>query len=473
MLRNQISEADATYHDPLLGVNLRDGEQDLKNGEARLMQNAEYYGGVRIRRGSTRLNATTLGAYKILAGTKYYYGGASPQNKRLIAYNNRISTITDAGGETILTSGMTPGLATFMTTWSITDSVYISNGTDVLRKYDGTTFSTVTGTNVPVARTRVIPVIDRLLAITTNGIERSDPRSDSVWSSNSSWATLRPQTPGLFTALHPYTLRGTDALYNGAIAFQERSHYLITGTDYGSSVIAGTAPAGEDVSIQQLDGTVGTNSPNSVCTVPGIGMFWFTTDLNVYWLPEGMLMGRFVGDKIQSTNTTVGIESAYKGALGEVWMAYFDHMLMLSIPIGANPYASHQWWMDMRSLRNNPERGPVWYGPMIGQTITRAWVENQQGDNKIVGGEGDAAKGAFVYEMRVPGAFTDAQGSVTTPITLIYQTNFKDFGVPSREKYIQSVHMDLNQFTGTATLDLLDLDGTIASNLPITEVGDV
>jgi hypothetical protein len=434
------------------------------------MQNCEYYGGIRIRRGSQRINTSSLGAFKVLGGGKHYYGGASPQGKRLIAYNNRISVISDAGAETILTSGMTAGLNTYFKTWSIQDSSYISNGTDTLRKYDGTTFSTVAGTNIPVPRTAVVPVVDRLLAITANGIERTSPRVDTTWSANSGWATFRPQHPGLFTALHPYTLRGTDTLYSGAIAFQERAHYLITGTDYGTDASAGTASAGEDSAIQLLDPSVGTASPDSVVTVPGIGMFWFTTDLNVYWLPEGTLSGRFVGDKLQSTVSTTGIEAAYTGALTQVWMAYFDHMLMLSIPTGTNQYASEQWWMDIRSLRNNPDRGPVWYGPMSGQTVGRTWVENQQGDNKVMGGEGNSATGVFVYQMRVPALFTDAIGTVNTEISMVYQTIFKSFGTPSREKYVQAVHLDLNTFTGTATIDLLDLDGVLASGVAVNVV---
>ena len=473
MLRNQISEEDASYGDPTLGVNLRDGEQDLRANESRLMQNAEYYGGIRMRRGSIRFNTTSLGAFSILGGTKFYYGGVSPLSKRLIAYNNRVSVIADNGGETILTSAQTANLPTFFATWSITSKVYVTNGTDTLRSYDGTTWANVVGTNIPVVRARAVPVLDRILAITSNGIERTSPRDPTVWSANSSWATLRPQHPGLFTALYPYTLRGVDALYTGAIAFQERAHYLITGTDYGTDASAVSASSGENVSIQLLDPVVGTASPDSVCSVPGIGLFWFTTDLNVYWLPEGTLTGRFVGDKIQSTGTTAGIESVNKSQLANVWMAYFDHMLVLSVPVGTDTFSSTQWWMDIRSLRTYPERGPVWYGPMTGQTINRVWVENQQGDNKLVGGEGDSTKGAFVYQLRAPSVFTDATGVTDTAITLTYQTNFKDFGVPSREKYIQAVHMDLNQFSGTATLDLLSLDGTIVSGLSIDQVTNV
>lgn len=463
MLRNQIGEKEATYEDPIMGVNLRAGNEGLQPGEARLMQNIIYRGGTRLRTGAARINGSSYGAFPITGGTKYYFGGASPAKERLISYSNRISSIDDLGAEAILTTGMADNFMTYFRTWPITDSVYISNGVDTLRKYDGNTltFSTIGGTNPPVIRGRAVTVLDRMLGITTDGIERTDPRVDNVWSKNSSWATLRPQTPGLFTAIHPTSIKGTDTIYPGALAFQERSFYLITGTDYGDDVTQATASQGENVSIQLIDPNVGTSSPNAICTVPGLGTFWFTTDLNVYWIPEGSLYGIYIGDKLQSTVSTAGIESTNKSALDKVWMEYFDNYLMLGIPLATNIYASEQWWLDVRMLRGN-NATPVWYGPMDTQHITTAWVENQQGDNAILGGEGDVAREAFVYQMRVPGKFTDDFGASDVAVSGIYHTYFKDFGSPSREKYVQAVHFDINEYVGDVTVDLKTLTEDLA-----------
>ncbi len=468
-LRRQYSETQSTYADPILGVHLRESEENLREGEARLMANCEYYGGVRIRRGSQRINSEgTTNA--IQGGGIHYFGGPTPQKARLVIFGDVFYTSADDGTFGGLYTATTPGRQTYFVTWSITDNCYISNGADPILFYNGTFINPVVGTNIPIARASVVPILDRLMAITTNGIERSNPRNETAWSQDSSWATFRPSRPGLFTALHPYNLRGTDTFYSGAIALQERAYYLITGTNYGDDVTALTAPLEEDGSIQLIDPTVGTASPRSVCTVPGIGMFWFTADLNVFWLPEGSLAGRYVGDRIQSTVATPGLESTYTGALEHVWMEYFDHMLCLGIPTGLNQYTTTQWWMDMRSLRDHPDRGPVWYGPMTGQSLACTWVENQQGDNRMMAGEGDINRGSFIYQIRVPSRFTDAQGITDTPITMTYQTNFKSMGSPSREKYVQAIQYDLNSFAGTATVDLLDLDGTLASGLPIDEV---
>lgn len=473
-LRGQVSERRATWADPVLGINLFNSEEDLKSGEARLMTNCVYRSGIRMRNGNTRITSSAVAAsLRVRGGHRYYYGGSTPQKKRLIAYGTKVSVISDVGGETVLTSGMTNDLDTYFRTWTITDKVYIANGTDTLRSYDGTTFATVTGTAIPVARARPAPILDRLFAITTNGIERTNPRVDNVWSTNSSWATFRPSQVGLFTALHPFTLRGTDTIYTGALAFQANAYYLITGTDFGSDVTSGTASTGENGSIQLLDPNVGTSSPDSVVTIPGVGIFWFTSDLNVYWVPEGSLRGQYVGDKIRSTGSTTGIESTNKSALSQVQMEYFDRYLILSVPTGSNTYPDTQFWLDLYEVtRADKERTvtAVWYGPMTGQTVGRLWREDQQGELTLRGGEGNPTTGVFVYNMMEPGRFRDAVGTSDNNMSMTYQTPFEDFGSFSREKYIRSVDLELRNFSGTPTVDLLDLDGTIISGVSIAAV---
>ena len=476
-LRRQISESRASYPDPIGGINLRSSEQDLRPGEARLMQNMIYDGGTRSRLGSGRITSSTLDATKRIRGLyKFYYGGANPTGKRLVAYDTNISVIADNGTETSLNTGMTSDLDTYFSTWTITDKVYISNNTDTLREYDGTTFATVSGTAIPIARGPVCPILDRLMAITVNGIERTDPRDPTIWSTNSGWATLRPQQPGLFTVLHPATLKGTDSLYPGALAFQSNAYYLITGTDFGDDVTSATASSGEDAAIQLIDPRVGTSSPYSVVTVPGVGVFWFTSELNVYMIPEGGLIGRFVGDKLISNGTTDGIENINKSALSQVWMVHYNRYLILGVPMGSNNYPSTQFWLDLRSLDSVPssmervDAGIVWYGPMTGQTVGRAFAELQTGDRRLTGGEGNAATGAFVYELQKASTYTDAIGTTDTNIDCKYQTYFADFGAPTREKYVTSVHYDLQIPSGTALTNIYDLDGLVQSNITIEEV---
>jgi len=478
-LRNQVPEQLATYEDPVLGINLRASEEDLivrlrgvRGGEARLMQNMIYDGGTRSRFGSSRITPVQIAATRrVRGGHKFYFGGVNPTSRRLIAYSNNISHISDGGNETVLTSGMTNDLDTHFNTWSITDKVYIGNITDTLRSWDGTTFATVSGTNIPVARTGTINVLDRMMCITANGIERTNPRVDNVWSSNSAWATFRPARPGLFTAIHPFNVRGADTFYHGAIALQAQGYYVITGTNYGDDVTSITRPVEEDSAILLLDPNVGTSSPYSVATVPGVGIFWFTSDLNVYLLPEGSLVGGYVGDKLQSHVSTLGIESTNTAALGQVWMTYFDRYLMLGIPMGSDTFSSVQFWLDVRSMIQHPERGPVWYGPMVGQFLSRCWSETQNGEFRLSGGEGNPSTGVFVYSLRVPARFTDAVGAVDNNISCIYQTPFADFGAASRLKYVRAINLDLQLATAsTPTVSVYDLDGLVESGLTVEAV---
>jgi hypothetical protein len=427
-----------------------------------------------MRNGSSRITPTALAAsFRIRGGHRFYYGGSTPLKKRLIAYDTKISVVSDVGVETVLTSGMTSDQDTYFTTWSITDKVYVSNSADVLRSYDGTTFATVTGTAIPTPRARVAPILDRLFAITSDGIERSDARDDSVWSTNSSWATFRPSQVGLFTAIHPFTMTGSDTFYTGGLAFQANAYYLITGTDFGSDVTSATASNGEDGSIRMLDPNVGTSSPGSVVTVPGVGIFWFTSDLNVYWIPEGQLHGKYVGDKLRSNGSTSGIEFTNKAQLSQVQMTFFDRFLILTIPTGNTTYPSTQFWLDLYEFTRadkTREDTAIWYGPMTGQTVGRFWREDQQGELTLRGGEGNPSTGIFVYNMDEPQLFTDAVGLTDTAITMIYQTYFKDFGAFSREKYLRSLNFLIRNFEGSPTVSLLDIDRTIVSGVAIEEI---
>lgn len=473
MLRKQIPEEFATWEDPILGINLFDAQEDLKPGEAITMQNCVYRGGIAMRRGSTRITSTLMANRRVRGGHKYYFGGTLPGKERLVAFNTRISKITDGGVETILYDLQTTDLNTYFTTWTITDKVYISNGTDPLLFYDGFTMAPLAGTNIPNPRARVAPILDRLFAITLNGIERTDPRDDSIWSNDSPWATFRPSEVGLFTALHSFTMRGTDTIYPGAFAFQANAYYLISGTDFGSDVTSLTASEGENGSIQLLNNTVGTSSPNSIVTVPGVGIFWFTTDLNVFWVPEGSLSGQYVGDKLRSNSSTIGIESVNKAALANVWMTHFDRYLVLGVPMGSSTWPTTQFWGDLYEITRADKTKPVstvWYGPMTGQTVGVVWREDQQGELKLVGGEGNPDTGVFIYNLMEPGRYKDAVGLDDNEIDVVYQTYFKDFGAHSREKYIRSVNFDLRNVSGTPEMDLLDVDGSIIGGVPINVI---
>ena len=59
-IRGRIHDSQANYPDPILGINLRDSVADVQRGQAVLMKNCVYDGGVVTRLGSKRLNATAF-----------------------------------------------------------------------------------------------------------------------------------------------------------------------------------------------------------------------------------------------------------------------------------------------------------------------------------------------------------------------------------------------------------------------------
>lgn len=426
MLRRQVPNKYAELPHPVEGVNLRDAPHTLRQTEAVLMQNCYYDGGIRPIAGTAYLTGSALAsATRVRGGARVYWATAGRSLKRLVAYSTKISDISDAGSETVIDSGMTADLETFFTTWSITDKVYITNATDTLRSYDNTTFATVTGTAIPVAKGNgVVAVLDRLFAITTNGIERTNPRVDNVWSTNSSWATFRPVKPGIFTALYPFSLKEGGTVADGALAFQSNAYYLLYGTNYGSDVTAASAPANLDAFFKLLDPTIGTSSPRSICHVPGVGIFWVTSDLNVYHLPAGSMTGFFVGDKLRATWRTTGLENANKNALDQIQIIYFDHKLILRFPNGNSTYNDREFWLDLRYRLSAESTQPVWYGPHNVTTMGVLWREDQSGELALKGGEGNASAGAYIYKAYQPDLASHTVGAASVYPTMQYQSPY-------------------------------------------------
>ena len=469
MLRTRLLEPDVFFPDPELGINLRAADQDLKPGEARWMRNCEFIDGTRTRLGSVGLTPAALGSDPVKGGHKFYYATGSSQ--RLIAYGSKIVVLSDVGEETVLSSSMTPGADVHFTTWKTTDKVYVANGIDKLYEYDGLTWqsvdSLVGAQNVPNGCKMVVPVLDRLMAVTEAGyIERSSPLAAHKWSNDSSWATFRPLLGGPFTAIHPHTLRSTQGdLYPGLLATQANALYMITGTNYGSDATAGTASAGEDGAIKLIDPRIGTSSPYSLCTVPGVGVFGVSSDLNVWWLPFGEASPRIIGDKLRASSDVgiEGLESANIAQLGQIWMQYFDRRLILGFPTGASSYCSMYFYLDMRSFVEHPDRGPVWNGPHTGFTTSRCWAENQFSENALLAGEGNPDTGTFVYRL-MQNVEHDTVGTEQIDISYDYKTFYNPFGSPRREKYSPGIRFS-GKYDTPPLISLHDLDSTIVTGL--------
>ena len=479
-LRGKLLDEQAYYPDPILGIDLRLSLEDLGPGYALLLQNCVWDGGVKGRYGSELVIQTTQGAFRGLAGHRLYYQTTS--KARLAAWNQHIFTVSDTGALSTLTSGLTKDKDGQFETWSITDTAYYCNEAEPLLKIDSTlTLATVTGTNVPNSPKMVKPFVDRLFAIQDAVVVTSDPRVDTTWApTTSSWAAYRPVgSGGRPTAIHLHSLTGQqgDPLAQ-LLIFQSGSVSALTGTDFGSSVVSASPPTGYDAQLRLLDPSIGTESPYSVVTVPGLGTFWFTQGNNVAWLPFNEATPRLIGDRLVSLSRSDvnGIEQVNTTSRSQVVMRYHDRYLKLFIPINAT-YPNVQYWLDVRALQNdlngqnNPRRGFVWYGPMTQQTINRAWLEDRNGDaDDLLALEGNSMTGLYLYRLNVKNLFEDLIGSVSTGITPRYRTFYHSFGVPSLEKQIPLVRVDGQGNVAGMTLSVDDLhsDDSV-SGLSITK----
>lgn len=480
MLRNKLRFKTPAYPDPIYGVDLRAAYDDIAPGFARLTQNCYYDGGLRERNGSTRLTTSSLGAFGGRGGYKFYYGTTG---KRLIAYSTKISVVSDGGAETVLTSGMTSDLDTYFQGWAIDATCYISNGTDTLRSYDGTTFATVTGTNIPTGF-MVTPFVDRLFCIQGSVVVMTNPRVANVWSpTTSTWAAFRP-TGGVAkpTALwlHSTTGQQGDPLAQ-LLVFQASAVSAITGTSFDADVTAATNTTAFDGALTLLDANVGTISPKSITTVPGLGTFWVTQDARVAWLRfggnpyqvGGSHQAVIVSDRIFSNRSGVnGINNVNFARLDQVRMIYHDRKLKLFFPIIGDTYTTTQYWLDVRVLLEHPDYGYVWNGPMLGQSLRDVWVENQSGDtDTLYATEGNSVTGLFVYTLNVANTWTDAVGTADNDVVYTNHTLFHGFGAEGRQKLITELQMGVRGSVQNATVTLRDLHGgAVATGLLIKDV---
>jgi hypothetical protein len=107
---------------------------------------------------------------------------------------------------------------------------------------------------------------------------------------------------------------------------------------------------------------------------------------------------------------------------------------------------------------------------MNGRTLSRVWSETANGENNLQGGEGNSANGAYIYTLHQLGIYKDAVGAADNNINVIYQTFFNDYGWPNRRKYVRNIELDHNNYTGTATVDIVDISGNVATSLPINAI---
>lgn len=477
MLRKRLPDETAAYPDPVIGVNLRDSLEDLKPGEAEQLANCYYDGGLRTRFGMSNLTLVSQGSFLGRGGGRVYPQTATPF--RLVAFDTKIMTVSDAGVYGTVTNTMTSDQDTHVQTWSITDKTYVCNQSNVLCSIDSSqAFATVTGVNIPASPTMAVPFLDRLFAIQGGGVYTSNPRVDSVWSPNSStWATYRPSGgSGPPTAIHLHSVTGNISPLSQLLIFQQNSLMALTGNDFGNDVTLASPPGTWDAQLTLLSPRLGTSSPYSICTVPGVGTFWVTQDLNVAWLNFNSPTPILIADKLFSNRSDIsGLNNANRSQLKEIRMKYHDRKLKLFLPLSSNAFSTVQYWLDIRQLQAIPglqDKAQVsWSGPHTGQSLSALWVEAESTDAEVlVACEGNTAVGMYVYKLNAANAFTDYSGLSTANVVSTYKSFYHNFGAPSYEKWIPLVRVDASGSLETSTVTLKDLHGNVTGGLSILKL---
>src|SRR6266550_1460469 len=136
MLRGKYPDKASEITMPILGVNLRDPQQLLADGECVKLSHCYYDGAVKSIPGTRAITPSALHASTRLTGGHRFYKRDGTK-KRLVAYGTTISDIDDAGIETRLTATATATATMLFSTWPISDRAYGANGSDNPYYYDG------------------------------------------------------------------------------------------------------------------------------------------------------------------------------------------------------------------------------------------------------------------------------------------------------------------------------------------------
>ncbi len=257
-----------------------------------------------------------------------------------------------------------------------------------------------------------------------------------------------------------------------------------TGTDFGSDVTQATPPTTWDAQLTLLTPNLGTKSPYSIVTVPGVGTFWFTQDANVAWMSFNSSVPALIADKLFSNrNDILGTNNVNFAQIGQVRMKYHDRKLKLFLPMGSSAYSTVQYWLDIRQLQSIPSLADKaklsWSGPHTGQSLSAMWNEDAGGDNNVLyATEGQSAVGMFIYLLNDSTTFNDVTGMTSAAVASDYRSFYSTFaggnilgstGGSTYQKWVPEVLFDASGYLQNATVTLKDLHGFSVGGLSILD----
>jgi len=450
----------AEYPMPRLGVNLRKNVTTLDKEECLKAQNLIWADGMAKRGGQDLITSTEVVADKPVKGLHRYY--KTDGTKQLLAAAGTTVKYLDGSSWTNVVTGLTDEQEVHMSTWGGLDKVYISNGTDELYSWDGSSAVTLSGGTLPSSVIQTLPYQDRLLSIdNTNpgGLGWSDSFSDAAadWVPPATTEVI-PDTQ-LFGMINHSLNNTTAGIETQVLLAGANGMHLFSGTDLRTPATTG------DYTIYTLGIDVGCESPRTMAWTPK-GTMWLGIDKQVYILPFDSATPIAVGSKVQSAQGDItGIDNIPAGQLTNASAVYHDGFYKLSITKSGGSYNTEQWWLDITRLQIDADGhfGP-WYGPMIGQSIGPMITLTGTGDiGQHYAGEGQD-KG-YVYEISKDTTRSDitvSDGSANA-ITCSIKTYYNPLNNHSFRKQIDMIEAEFLDTDDSVSVSFNDITGLLKS----------
>src|SRR5512139_436238 len=290
-----IKDADTAvfeYPTSRLGVNLGKNIVELSPEECIQSQNLVWRNGMVKRGGQSLVTSTEVVTGKKVLGVHRFY--KSDGTKQLLAACDTTVKYLNGASWTSAITGLTTGLPTNMVTWGALNKVYICNGTDAMRSWDGSSAATITiSDGVP---TQALPYQDRLLTIIGGQLTWSDSFSDTAgnWEAGSSCG-IRPDTK-LYGMCYHSVANETAGYDTKVLLAGSNGMYLF----YGKVLTPPYSRAGADFALFPIAATVGCCSPKTMCWTPK-GTMWLGVDKQIYLLPFNSTSPIVVSSKLRSS----------------------------------------------------------------------------------------------------------------------------------------------------------------------------
>lgn len=423
------------------GVDLYHDLTQIRPERSPKTQNCYYRDGMIQRLGMSKLTSTEVAAGKAVKSLhRFYYGTSSKQ--LLVASGTTVKKYDDTSAWDNIATGLTDGAEVRFSTWGPKDAVYCANGNEAPFKWDGTTKTTLSA--FPTNTRQFIPILDRLAWIDSTNpsfIQYSGAFDDTVVIAAQN--ALKVPGPGIIHGLGYHGLITDVGFSYRLLAAKGSSIWLLTANDL--------TPASLDARLDIISENIGCEAWRTMQGTP-VGTFFLGTDRQVYLITyDNRLI--MVGSLIRSNRTEIkGIDQIPSGQMDKPFAVYHDGFYKLFFPAQNGTYNTIQYWLDITRFAQDQDGfwGP-WYGPMLGQSIAHAVVQNGPGDNgNMMGGEANASTGSLVYQM------DNTNGDNGTAINYIYQTNYDAHKRANMNKLIHSVDIEFGSVDGTLNVTFFD-----------------